>query len=278
MKTLFFLLLNLGSYSQAMVIQSGESDILEFSQYALQRNQQTYTQWYRDQAQVNSEKEPHPQVIDFSQRILSGPKIISKQAREDWQTLRKVIDLNQGDREVLTSLAEKMGINMEYCRYLLLSEQKKLKDCAHVAIPVPEAVFKQLQPTDLLVIDGQIFNFEQIPRHLVAGSYQWKIISDKYIDINFTGSASDFAKQTFHHESWVTGNCNSYKLNHSDFTVLSQSQIFFDKNCIQSGLAPEKTVRSWMKEHKKLTLALGLIIGGFAAYQLKDKTLILTPY
>jgi len=281
MTTLFFILLKLNSYCHSMVFQSDGARDLDFAKYVLQKNQQTYTQWHHEQAST-SNAEPHVQVIDFSQRVLSGPKNISKQLREDWETLRNTMDLNSADREVLMLLAEKVDFKTEYCRYYLMNSQDNrdatARDCTSSSNPVPNAILKKLRPKDLLIIDGQIFNIEQIPKHLVPGSYQWKIISNQYIDISFIGSAEKFAQQNFRHERWVDGSCDSYKLNHTDFSVLSQAKIFFDEHCVQSGLRPEKTVQDWMKEHKKLVFAIGLVVGGLAAYQLRDKTLVISPH
>lgn len=280
MMMLIFMFLKLNSYCHAMVFQAPAAHDLDFSKYALQNNQQTYTQWRQEQANLNS-VEPHAQVIDFAQRILSGPKDTSNQLREDWAVLRKTIDLNSADREVLMLLAEKIHFKTEYCRYYFLNLQKNAetaaKDCARIAQPLSKALLKQLRPKDLLTIDGQTFNLEQIPKHLIPGSYQWTIVSNQYIDISFVGSAEEFAEQIFFREHWIEGSCDAYRFNYSNFTILSQAKIFFDKNCIQNGLGPEKTVRNWLNEHKKLVFAIGLIVGGLAVSHLKDKTLVITP-
>jgi len=271
------------SSAQAILFLAPNASQEKFQKYALQKNQQTYSQWYLDKT-AKDESEAHPQILGFSQRALQENGPPSKQVLADWDSLRHMIDLNKADREVLFLLAEKLHIEKENCRYALLDQELFRKSenpdlgsaCEKKSQAVSQKIRGQLGPRDLLIIDGMPFSFDQIPTKLVSGIYQWRIISDEFEDQSFIGTAEEFASQNFRHEHWVNGKCDDYKLNHKDFSVLAQSQIYFSEDCVAPGLPPPKNFSTWASDHKTLLWGLGILAGGFAAYQLKDKTLMIT--
>src|SRR5207253_4985154 len=241
-------MMSMSCFANALLFQAPSADPKEFAKYALQRNQQTYTQWVRENSMKDG-VEAHSQVLEFSQQALSVGA--GKQTLAGWEHLRQGLGLNRADREVLTLLAEKLHQQSELCRYLLLEPElaKILENppgnCAALAVATPKAVLERLNPRDLLSIDGVIFHKDQIPPGIVKGSYQWKVLSDQYQDKIFLGSTMDFAKQKFSAENWIEGTCADYKLRHQDFSVLVQSQIYFNESCVKPGIPPEKTLSSW---------------------------------
>jgi hypothetical protein len=261
--------------ARALVFKGPGASAEDFQKFVLQKNMQTYTQWAYERA-GQDEREAHPQVTEFSQRVLRGLSKISKQDLEDWNYLRNVIDLNRADREIFFLLAEKMNVEKEYCRYALLENTGRVLDCAAQAVPLPKAVTAQVGPREVLVIDGKAFKPGEIPRSLVPGNYQWRILSDQYQDRGTIGTAESFGQKKFRMENWVYGQCTDYKLNHEDFSVLTQAQIYFGEACVVPGLPPPRTLATWAAEHKPLLWTLGLIAGGLAVYQLRDKNLVIT--
>lgn len=278
---MFTSLIGLGNPAHAFLFMATGADSLGFQKYALQSNQQTYTQWLQGKTTRNA-FEAHTQILEFSQRALKDGA--TKQVLLDWNLLRLNIDLNPADREVLILLAEKLRQQKELCRYALLDADllgllenpNSTQSCPQKATPIPSSLKTQLGAKDLLVIDGKIFTYEHIPPKLMPGSYQWKIISDQYKDRDFQGSAYEFTKLRFSSENWVSGDCQNYKLNHQDFAVSVQAKIYFTDACVTPGLPPEKTFRDWAREHKTLLWGVGIVAAGLAAAQLKDKTLVFT--
>lgn len=269
------------SQAQAILFQAPSAGSEEFQRYALERNQQTYTQWAL-KAAVDNESEAHPQVLDFAQQALQAKP--SKQLIQDWTRLRQSIELNRADREVLTLLAEKLKQPQELCRYLtiepdlaaLLENPETPHQCEKLLQSLPKNFSQQIQAEEILLIDGKAVTKNQLPVKLVAGSYQWKIISNRYEDRKFVGTPAEFASQKFFQQSWVSGNCKEYKIQNKDAAFLMQSQIYFNSGCVVSGIQPEKTLSSWASEHKTLLWGVGILAAGIMAAQLKDKTLVIT--
>lgn len=269
------------STAKAILFQAPDANPEAFQNYALEKNQPTYTKWVENKLATPAE-EPHPQVLEFSQRALQEKS--SKQLAADWERVRLNIDLNRLDREVLLLLAEKLHMNQELCRYLLLEpDMASLLEkpvpaglCSSLAIAVPASLLAQINVHDLIVIDGKGFTKNQLPPRLVNGSYQWKIISDRYEDRRFTGSAKDLAGRNALSQPWISGDCQNYRFSNLDFSLQLQSQIYFSNTCIQPGIPKEKTLSDWASDHKALLWVVGIVATGIAAAQLKDKTLVIT--
>jgi hypothetical protein len=267
--------------ARAILFQAPSAGSEEFQRFALERNQQTYTHWVL-QTSVDSAPEAHPQVLEFSQRALQERS--AKQRALEWDRLRQSIELNRADREVLTLLAEKLNLAEESCRYLLLEpdlasllqHSQSPESCERFAATTNKNLPAQLGTNDVLVIDGKAFTKNQIPSRLVAGIYQWKIISDRYEDRAFTGTATEFSAQKFFAQNWVSGSCKDYNFENKDFAILVQAQIYFGSECVNPGIPKEKTFSEWANDHKGLLWGVGIIATGIAAAQLKDKTLVIT--
>lgn len=277
----FLLTLICGSRVNAMLFQAPAAGSEDFQKYAVEKNQQTYTQWVlRNSAE--SAAEAHAQVLEFSQRALQEKSV--KQLMTDWDRLRKSIELNRMDRELLTLLAEKLHQEQELCRYpsmepelaKLLEEPEAVSKCARFTVPLPKAVSAQIDENDLLVIDGTAFTKSQLPARMVKGSYQWKIISDRFEDRLFTGTAEEFSEQSFLKQSWVSGHCQDYKMQTGDFSLLLQAQVYFSESCVNPGIPREKTFTDWASDHKAFLWGAAILATGLAAAQLKDKTLVIT--
>lgn len=274
----------IGNGAEAFVFKTAGASQEAFNNFVLKNNQQTYTQWFYEKSQ-HDVQEPQPQIIEFSQRILRGPSKITKQDLEDWSSLRKVLNLQRADREVLLLLAERMQISLEYCRYLLLEPELTLAaesmlsrtECLQShSLPVTASVIRKVGTRDLLLIDGKAFKPTDIPRALAPGDYQWSIVSDQYEDQVFYGTANDFGKQSFATKVRVQGTCSDYRLNLDDFALLTQATVFFDETCVVPALPAPRTFKVWAQDHEKLLWGLGVLAAGFAAYQLRDKDLIIT--
>lgn len=258
---------------KAVVFLAPGADPTELQKYTLEKNQQTYTQWIL-QTREQSEADAHPQVLEFAQR-----KLAEKSAKPvEFDLLRQSIDLNPADREVLALLAEKLHLPKELCRELLLDPEiarvltEPAPNCAGLAVALPKSLL--LVENNVLIIDGKAFT--KPPTKLVAGIYQWKIISDRYEDRSFTGTAEEFANHTWIPEPWVRGECNDYEAVNKDFALAMQSQIYFHSSCVKPMLPPPRTAADWAADHKVLLWGLGLFAAGVAAAQLKDKTLVIT--
>lgn len=267
--------------SHAVLFQAPLASTEDFQKYALQRNQQTYTQWVQESA-ARVDFEAHPQVLEFAQQALSGGS--PKQALGDWSLLLRSLDLNKADREIFTLLAEKMQWQRELCRYLLLDaalenileKPGQAKKCQSQTPLLPPSFQKQIQSDELLVVDGRVLNQRQLPAHLMTGTYQWRIISNLHEERRFVGTAEEFSKQKITLQTWVSGECGDYKFAHPELSVLLESQIYFGETCVKPALPPEKNFSNWSAEHKKLLWGLGILAAGITAFQLKDKTLVFT--
>lgn len=267
--------------ARAVLFQAPGAGSEEFQKYALEQNQQTYTHW-QIKISTNPALEAHSQVLEFSQRALQENS--SQQRALEWDRLRKSIDLNRMDREVLMLLAEKLHQTQELCRYLiletdmssLLAQAQSREACERTAVSNPKNLPAQLETNEVLVIDGKAFTKNQIPSRLVAGFYQWKIISDRYEDRTFTGTATEFAAQKFQPQHWVSGSCKDYRFESKDFALAVQSQIYFSESCVNPGIPKERTLSDWASDHKALLWGVGILAAGIAAAQLKDKTLVIT--
>jgi len=269
------------SHAHAVLFQSPTAGSEEFQKYALEKNQQTYTQWVL-RSSVDRDSEAHAQVLDFSQQALQEKS--TKQLMQDWTRLRQSIELNRADREVLTLLAEKLKQSQELCRYLtlepdlasLLENTEVQSSCTGFLQETPKSVLAHLEGDEVLLIDGKSFTRNQLPKNLVGGSYQWKIISDRYEDRKFTGTAGEFGLQKFFQQSWTSGSCKEYKIQSKDAAFLMQSQVYFSSDCVVPGIQPEKTFSNWASEHKRLLWGVSILAAGIVAAQLKDKTLVIT--
>lgn len=278
-------ILYLGTYfcassSLALIFPHPAAMQNRFEKHVLQKNQITYSQWYLSNKSVD-EEEVHPQVVAFSQHLLERENPKSPDSLLNWASLREAIPLNKPDREILLLLAEKIDLDSEYCRYLILEQQDTLTEqhkCLRRAIPLAKEIRNKLAPQDLLVIDGKVFHGDHLPNYLEPGSYQWKIISDRYVDYTFTGTPAEFEKSSLPKNPWVSGPPNNYQLNNLDPIVVAQSEIFFDENLIKPAVKPETQISDWIKEHRGLLIGLGIIVGGVASYQLRDKTLVITRF
>lgn len=267
--------------AHAIVFRDPSADFESFKKFTLQRNQQTYTHWVLEKAS-QSEIDAHPQVIAFSQRALSEG--VNKQVLLDWDMLRQNIELNRSDREILVLLAEKVQQSTEVCRYVLLEPEleaileapERTKSCADKASALPSSLISSLTEGDILMVDGKAFRRDQLPRKLLPGSYQWRIISDRDQDRAFIGSAQELKDRLSPRQPWIQGTCDEYQLRHPDFSVLAQAEVFFSEGCVKPGIPPEKTFGHWAKEHKGLLWGLGILAAGVAASQLRDKTLVIT--
>ncbi len=278
---LVFLNSALPSTAKAILFQSPGSNSEEFQNHALGKNQLTYTQWVEKNLQEPA-TEPHPQVLEFSQRALQEKS--SKQLAADWKRIRLNIDLNRLDREILLLLAEKLHVTQELCRYLLLEPEmaELLKNpapsalCSSQAVALPESLLAHIDAHDLILIDGKGFTKNQLPPRLVNGSYQWKFVSNRFEDRRFTGDANDLAALKTPPQPWVLGDCQSYRFPNLDFSLQLQSQVYFSNACVQPGIPKEKTWGDWASNHKTLLWVVGIVATGIAASQLKDKTLVIT--
>ncbi|MGZ3805715.1 MAG: hypothetical protein ACXVB4_15975 [Pseudobdellovibrionaceae bacterium] len=274
-------LMGFSSTAVAVLFQAAEANSEEFQKYALRKNQQTYTQWTYENT-IKKDIEAHSQVLEFSQHILKEGSL--KQALSDWSLLLRSIDLNQADREIFSLLAEKLQWRKELCRYVLLDPElapilessSLVQKCQQQALPLPQFFLKQLLPEDSLVIDGKVFTPHFPPPRLMAGEYQWRIISNQQEDRRFVGTAEEFSKQKWTRQNWVKGDCKDYKFTPQDFTLLLQSQVYFNETCINPAVPPEKNFYNWSAEHKPLLWGVSILITGLIASQLKDKTLVLT--
>lgn len=287
----FFLLVALwslmGLSSEASVFLAPEADSTEYQNYLLRTHQQSFTKWSAEKISQRG-VEAHVQVLEFSQRALKDGA--TKPLLQDWERLRLQLELNSTDREVLTLLAEKLNQTQELCRYILLDPDllgildnpEEAKECVHKGVPLPRSLKHQFEePTgrtaqDLLVVDGVVLEAEQLPERLISGPYRWRVISNEFKEQSFQGTAYDFSKKPLLREPWVNGNCQKHTLDHPDFSVSLQSKIYFNNQCVVPGLPPEKNFRDWTREHKALLWGLGFIAAGLAAFQLKDKTLVIT--
>jgi hypothetical protein len=286
LKTWMIAFVSFALFSQrasAILFMAPQASIEDFQKYVLLKNQQSYTQWYLEKSR-HDESEAHPQVLEFSQKVLNENLPLSKQILEEWDYLRSVMDLNKADREILFVLADKVHLQRELCRYALLEPNliqkveipNLLESCQKKAATLPSSVLAQLDERDLLVIDGAVLKREQVPAKLVEGLYQWRIISDRFEDRGVIGTPVEFGEERFRNQHWVNGRCDDYKLNHKDFSVLAQSQIYFDDSCVVTALQPPKTFKTWAEDHKTLLWGLGILASGLVVYQLKDKELIIT--
>lgn len=254
-----------------------------FQKYLQQSRQVSYTQEYLETLR-KAVPEAHAEVLDFSQKALKEGK--TESLLGDWQTLRKHVDLNSADREVLALLAEKLQITKELCRYLLLDEDllglleapaTKLQECGKEALPLPQALREQaVRRGELWLIDGKVFLPERLPKALIPGAYHWRLISNQNQDEVFWGSAYEFSKRGSGQTPWVQGSCQSYQWTHPDFTVSAQAMIYFNSSCVVPALPPERGVADWVREHPTLVWGLGVLSAGVLAFQLKDKTLVIT--
>jgi hypothetical protein len=270
--------------AEALVFKTVGASQEAFNNFVLKSNQQTYTQWNYEKNQ-HDDREPQVQIIEFSQRVLGGSSKISKQDLEDWNSVRKVFNLQRADREVLLLLADRMQIPLEYCRYLLLepelalsgdSKQTHTECLRSFSLPMAASVVRKVGPRDLLIIDGKAFKPMELPRALAQGEYHWRIISDQYEDQVYYGTANEFGMQPLAAKDRVQGTCSEYKVNLEDFSVLTQATVFFDDNCVVPALPAPRTFQVWAKDHQRLLWGLGILAAGFAAYQLRDKNLIIT--
>lgn len=265
----------------AVLFSAPGADLKGFQKASVQKNQQTYTQWLLEN-RSQSDVEAHPQVLDFSERALQSGS--TKQIMNEWEVLRQSLQLNSADREILFLLAEKLKLTAEVCRYALLEPKLAeilenpalVNGCEQKGQMLSLVFLQKLKSDDLLMIEGKVFSKEQIPAKLVPGTYQWKVISNTYEDYSFQSTLGDLAKQSLSLQPWVQGTCENYKLNYKEFSVLVQSQIYFSDSCVPAGIPPEKNLKTWAKEHKTLLWGIGIIAAGFAAYQLRDKTLVVT--
>ncbi|WP_413288891.1 hypothetical protein [Bdellovibrio sp. HCB337] len=281
LSSIFILSLSFVTTAKAVIFSAPGADSMGLQKMAVQRNQQTYTQWMLEKIS-QSGAEAHAQVLDFSERALQNST--NKQILTEWELLRQNLELNSADRELLLLLAEKLKLSQELCRYTLLDptleslleNPESIRGCAQKAQAISLNFLRKLKDEDLVVIEGKVFSKGQVPAKLWPGNYQWKVISNSYEDYSFQSSMVDLGQKVFTQKAWIEGSCENYKLNHKDFSVLVQAQVYFNEGCIVPGVPPEKNFKTWAKEHKTLLWGLGIVAAGFAAYQLRDKTVVIT--
>jgi hypothetical protein len=271
------------SFATAMVFQAPGASVEGFQRHLIQKNQQSYTQWFQ-QKSLSSPQDPHPKVLEFVQQALENEVPKPEASQNSWERLRTATELNAEDRELLVLLAEKRKNTLELCRGLLLAPrlQKNLespnvgRSCQAVSEAMPATLLNLLASDDLLSIDGNLFRSEQVPKRIVPGVYRWKLLSNQFSDREYVGTASDFAKAAETANPWVEGTCQNAKLRHGDFEVLTQAKIYFTDECESPGIPLTRDFGTWASEHEKIFWAVGLFLVGAAAYQLRDKNLIVS--
>ena len=274
------MLLALPVSANAALFKTAEVSQEQFQRSARASNQLTYTEWYLNQRNAET-AEAHQQVQDYARELLETNGKISRRQIEDWNNLRASVALNLADLEILLLLAEKLDIPKEFCRYALL--QPKLAagigakvNCARHSEPFPKAVASKLNDRDLLVMDGIAYRADRLPSRIVGGNYQWRIVSNEFQDRAFTGSAVQFTRQNFVGNPWVEGTRSQYQLKHEDFNIQATSEIVFKDSKLAPAMPVPKTFASWADEHKTALVTVGLVLGGFAAYSLRNKDLIVS--
>lgn len=264
--------------ARALLFKTSEVSREQFQRTALEKNQKTYTEFSYDKWN-DSGAEAHAQVQDFAHNLLGTTGTTTKRQIEDWNLLRATVSLNAADREILFLLAQKLNLRTEVCRHQLLKppfskERFVVASCGSQSIP--HGVLRKIQRRDLLIIDGIAFRQDEIPKSLEKGSYQWRIISDEFQDLAFTGTAEHFARQNFTAKPWVAGGKSNYELHHDDLNIVANSQIVFKEAKVAPGLPAPRTLLNWAEDHKTALWTVGILLAGFAAYSLKDKNLIIS--
>lgn len=284
--TLAMLILLHSLFAQAMVFSAPQVPEPEFQRYLLQKNQISYAQWVREQMS-QSDLAPHEAVLLFAEQTLQE---IHPSVSATWEQVETDLELHAQDREAFQSLAEKVYAQnstdaksqLAVCRYLILD--RKLSDSESAAPQVQDcrSILQKwrlgftLEEDDLLLIDGVPFGKNDVPKALIPGKYHWRLISNRYQDQEWVGSLAEASAQQRQEKPWVHGSCDQSQLDHPDFSVLSQAQVYFSTECLRPGLQQEKAWGQWATDHKVLLWGLGILAVGAAAYQLRDKTLVFT--
>lgn len=104
---------------------------------------------------------------------------------------------------------------------------------------------------------------------------RWTLISDSYQEVSFWGRHSELAQRSLVFESLVQGSCSQFTTPLQDFTVLNSSQVFFSEGCVKGLATPPAPRESWAVRNRYWLIPVSIMVAGAAAYQLKDKNLVI---
>lgn len=107
--------------------------------------------------------------------------------------------------------------------------------------------------------------------------FHWTLLSNKSKPWHFFGTYRQLLLQTAEVEPLIQGSCESHSLTVNDFTLESTGFVFFDSQCIKAlhQEPPETGFVPWLKENKNWLIPVGIVLGGLAAYQLRNNMIVI---
>jgi hypothetical protein len=176
---------------------------------------------------------------------------------------------------------QKKQLQNLYCRWALLDgKQDETGSISCPAQMVDLMKIKNLFPfTSKIMIEDKEFDLRlQLQASaLTEGVYNWRILSDSHKALSFHGRFSELLAMSGQPEKLVQGDCDSFTHSLDDLEVLSRGWVFFNENCKKSLKAPEtSTIAKWYEENKSWVVPVGIAVLSAAAYQLRDKKLVIT--
>jgi|GEM_PF-1697278 hypothetical protein len=162
------------------------------------------------------------------------------------------------------------------CQAQLFTGKNVFSKCNHdtVSLRGLKSLFPQL---DTLYVEGRIYTLEdQLPLPKTA-ELHWVLLSNSYKEIHFYGNFEQLRRQEFKFEELVTGNCDSFAMKENSFEIATRGSVFFNESCVlkTSQVGKEKT---WLERNQTWVVIVGAALVGAAAYQMKDKPIVIdTP-
>lgn len=106
--------------------------------------------------------------------------------------------------------------------------------------------------------------------------YNWKILSSVNQDISYRGTIDGLLNQKFAQKKIVQGNCASFTHQVDDLEVISRGTVIFSTDCRKNLNQPETSnVRQWYERNRSWVIPVGIAVLAAAAYQLKNKKIII---
>jgi len=134
-----------------------------------------------------------------------------------------------------------------------------------------KSVFPQLET---LYVEGRSFSLEDQLALPKTSELHWVLLSNSYKEIHFWGSFEQLRRQQFRFEELVSGSCDAFSMKESNFDLTTRGSVFFSSSCLRRASEPIKEV-SWMDRNKYWVIPVGAALVGAAAYQMKDRPMII---
>ncbi len=252
--------------------------------HSLSAGDKTYSQYLFEKAVSATNEKP---LMIWGQRVLEASSLpasfftelesFEKDPMFSHQQRQYVLDLLAKITETAPALRQK--ITSHICQWSDLERPFHFeKDCHSTSqslqfLRARENDLEFVSLEDLAIDEKDAWSVHLDPRKI----YNWRLFFRNASPIFFRGTLDDLKQTPLQKDLLVQGDCESFTHQIADLEVVSRGWIYFSRECQKSLAAPEtSSIKKWYERNRSWVIPAGIILLGAAAYQLKDKKIIIT--